>query len=136
MQNVTVVDVQEDMLLTTLALFVLSIRTPKASSASEAMPYTMRRIFQLLYFKRGLRHPLPLLTFSIEFVYKEVTGESTVAQGKVKKKSATEAQKTQRAAEAGLWSRVYEHCRCKGKHCKQGSHCWLRIKLQQISPLN
>lgn len=65
------------------------------------------------------------ITFSVEFVYKELTSESTVAQGKNKKKSATEAQKIQRAAEAGLWSRVYEHYRCRGKHCKQGPHCWL-----------
>ncbi|PVH69355.1 hypothetical protein DL98DRAFT_578389 [Cadophora sp. DSE1049] len=29
-----------------------------------------------------------------------------------------------RAAEAGLWTRVYEQYRCKAKHCKQGPHCW------------
>ncbi len=33
------------------------------------------------------------ITFSIEFVYKEVTSDSTTAKGKKKKKSATEAQK-------------------------------------------
>ena len=60
------------------------------------------------------------ITFSIEFVYKEVTGDSTTAQGKKKKKSATEAQKLQRAADAGLWSRLH---RCRAKHCKQGPHC-------------
>lgn len=48
------------------------------------------------------------ITFSIEFVYKEVTGNSTTAKGKMKKKSATEAQKLQRTADAGLWSRHYE----------------------------
>jgi hypothetical protein len=64
------------------------------------------------------------ITFSMEFVYKEVTCESTTAEGKKKKKSATEAQKLQRAAEAGLWTRVYERYRCRGKHCKQGPHCW------------
>lgn len=64
------------------------------------------------------------ITFSIEFVYKEVIGDSTTAKGKKKKKSATEAQKLQRAADAGLWNRVYERYRCRGKHCKQGPHCW------------
>ena len=44
------------------------------------------------------------ITFSIEFIYKEVTCESTTAKGKKKKKSATEAQKLQRAADAGLWN--------------------------------
>ncbi|KFZ25414.1 hypothetical protein V502_00118 [Pseudogymnoascus sp. VKM F-4520 (FW-2644)] len=33
------------------------------------------------------------ITFSMEFVYKEVTCDSTTAKGKKKKKSATEAQK-------------------------------------------
>ena len=43
------------------------------------------------------------ITFSIEFVYKEVTGDSTTAKGKKKKKkSAMEAQKLQRAADASL----------------------------------
>ena len=64
------------------------------------------------------------ITFSIEFVYREVTGHSTTAKGKKKKKSATEAQKLQRASDAGLWTRVYERYRCRGKHCKQGPHCW------------
>jgi hypothetical protein len=63
------------------------------------------------------------IIFSIEFVYKEVTGDSTTAKGKKKKKSATEAQKLQRAADAGLWSRLYELYRCRSKHCKQGPHC-------------
>jgi hypothetical protein len=31
------------------------------------------------------------ITFSMEFVYKEVTGDSATAKGKKKKKSATEA---------------------------------------------
>jgi hypothetical protein len=62
------------------------------------------------------------LTFSIEFVYKEVTGDSTTAKGK-KKKSATKAQKLQRTADAGLWSRLYELHRCRAKHSKQGPHC-------------
>jgi len=64
------------------------------------------------------------ITFSMEFVYKEVTRDPTTAKGKRKKKSATEAQKLQRAADAGLWTRVYERYRCKAKHCKQGPHCW------------
>jgi hypothetical protein len=64
------------------------------------------------------------ITLSMEFVYKEVTCDSTTAKGKKKKKSATEAQRLQRAADAGLWTRVYEHYRCKAKHCKQGPHCW------------
>ncbi|KFY68606.1 hypothetical protein V496_00949 [Pseudogymnoascus sp. VKM F-4515 (FW-2607)] len=64
------------------------------------------------------------ITFSMELVYKEVTCDSTTAKGKKKKKSATEAQKLQRAADAGLWARVYEHYRCRGNYCKQGPHCW------------
>ncbi|WYZ38365.1 hypothetical protein EsH8_III_000279 [Colletotrichum jinshuiense] len=64
------------------------------------------------------------ITFSMEIVCKEVTGDSTTAKGKRKKQTATEAQKVQRAAEAGLWTRVYEHYRCRGTHCKQGPHCW------------
>ena len=50
-----------------------------------------------------------MITVSIEFVYKEVTSESTTAKSKGKRKSATEAQKLERAAAAGLWTRVYEH---------------------------
>jgi len=46
-----------------------------------------------------------------------------MAKGKKKKKSATEAQKQQRAANAGLWSRLYKLHRCRAKHCKQGPHC-------------
>jgi hypothetical protein len=65
------------------------------------------------------------ITFSIEFVYKEVTSDSTTAKGMKKKKSATEAQKLQRAADAGLWSQLYELHRCKAKHCKQGPYCLL-----------
>jgi hypothetical protein len=60
----------------------------------------------------------------MEFIHKEVTCNSTMAKGKRKKKSATEAQKLQRAADAGLWTRVYELHRCKAKHCKQGPHYW------------
>jgi hypothetical protein len=44
------------------------------------------------------------ITFSIELVYKEGSSDSTTAKGKKKKKSATEAQKLQRAADTGLWS--------------------------------
>jgi hypothetical protein len=58
------------------------------------------------------------ITFSIEFVYKKVTGDSTTVKSKKKKKSAIEAQKLQRAADAGLWTRVYELYRCRAKHCK------------------
>ncbi|KAH6702781.1 hypothetical protein BKA61DRAFT_560880 [Leptodontidium sp. MPI-SDFR-AT-0119] len=64
------------------------------------------------------------ITLSMEFVYKEVACDSVTAKGKKKKKRATEAQRLQRAAEAGLWTRVYEQYRCKAKHCKQGPHCW------------
>jgi hypothetical protein len=63
------------------------------------------------------------ITLGMEFVYKEVICESTTAKGK-KRKSATEAQRLQRAAEAGLWVRVYERYRCRAIHCKQGPHCW------------
>ncbi|KAH9203554.1 hypothetical protein DL95DRAFT_231477, partial [Leptodontidium sp. 2 PMI_412] len=64
------------------------------------------------------------ITLSMEFVYKEVASDSAKAKGKKKKKSATDAQRLQRAAEAGLWTRVYEKYRCRAKHCKQGPHCW------------
>jgi hypothetical protein len=63
------------------------------------------------------------ITFSIEFVYKEGSGDSTTAKGKKKKKSATEVQKLQRAADAGLWSRLYKLHRYRAKHCKQRPHC-------------
>jgi hypothetical protein len=64
-----------------------------------------------------------MITFSMEFVYKEVTSDSITAKGKGKRKSATEVQKLQRAAAAGLWTRVYEHRRCRARHCKGGPHC-------------
>ena len=66
-----------------------------------------------------------MITVSLEFVYKEVTSDSTMAKDKAKGKrnSATEAQKLQRAAAAGLWTRVYEHWRCRAKYCKEGPHC-------------
>ncbi|CAG9955928.1 unnamed protein product [Clonostachys rosea f. rosea IK726] len=63
------------------------------------------------------------ITFFMEFIYKEVATE-TAAKGKKKSKSATDSQKAQRAADAGLWTRVYKNYRCRGKHCKQGPHCW------------
>jgi len=58
------------------------------------------------------------ITFNMEFVYKEVTGNTITAKGKKKKKSATEAQKLQRAADAGLWTRVYELYCYRAKHYK------------------
>jgi hypothetical protein len=64
------------------------------------------------------------ITFGTEFVFKEATGDSSSARGKKKGQSATEAQKLQRAADAGLWTRVYKHHRCRGKYCKQGPHFW------------
>ncbi|KAH8800845.1 hypothetical protein F5884DRAFT_809026 [Xylogone sp. PMI_703] len=64
------------------------------------------------------------ITLSMEFVYKEVTRDSTTAKDKKKKKSATEAQKLQRLAKSGLWNRVYKHRRCRAKHCKYGPHCF------------
>ncbi|KAH6653417.1 hypothetical protein BKA67DRAFT_660042 [Truncatella angustata] len=68
------------------------------------------------------------ITLQIELVYKEEVELATAATGsrktKTKKQSATEAQKAQRAAEAGFWTRVYKHHRCRAKHCKQGPHCW------------
>jgi hypothetical protein len=69
-------------------------------------------------FSRGRK-----IIFNIEFIYKEIIGDAITAKGKKKKKSATEAQKLQRAADAGLWSRVYEYYRCRAKHCKKGPHC-------------
>jgi hypothetical protein len=64
------------------------------------------------------------IIFTMEFVYKEVTCNSITAKGKRKKKSATEAQRLQRAADAGLWTQVYERYYYKAKYCKQGPHCW------------
>lgn len=63
------------------------------------------------------------ITIGMEFIYKEVTRDLGTTKGK-KKKSASDAQKLQRAAEAGLWTRVYKHYHCRGKYCKQGPHCW------------
>ena len=42
------------------------------------------------------------ITFDIEFIFKEVTGNSPSTKGKRKKQSATKAQKLQKAANAGL----------------------------------
>ena len=42
------------------------------------------------------------ITFSVEFVYKEGSGDSSIAKGKKQKKSTTEVQKLQRTADAGL----------------------------------
>uniref|UniRef100_A0A8H7NHD5 Uncharacterized protein n=1 Tax=Bionectria ochroleuca TaxID=29856 RepID=A0A8H7NHD5_BIOOC len=64
------------------------------------------------------------ITFSMEFIYKEATTETTAVNGRKKsKRSATDSQKAQRAADAGLWARVYKYHRCRAKHCKQGPHC-------------
>lgn len=60
----------------------------------------------------------------MEFVYKEVPCDPMAVKGKNKSKSATDAQKAQRAAEAGLWTRVYERYRCRARHCKHGPHCY------------
>ncbi|KAJ0335178.1 hypothetical protein COL154_013770 [Colletotrichum chrysophilum] len=65
------------------------------------------------------------ITFGVEFIYKEAVGDPTSNKCKKKGQNATEAQKLQRAADAGLWARVYKHHRCRGKYCKQGPHCWL-----------
>ncbi|KAL0929600.1 uncharacterized protein CTRU02_215498 [Colletotrichum truncatum] len=65
------------------------------------------------------------ITFGIEIVYKEAVDDATSAKGRKKGQNATEAQKLQRAADAGLWTRVYKHHRCRGKFCKQGPHCWI-----------
>jgi hypothetical protein len=63
------------------------------------------------------------IIFSIEFVYKEDSSNSIMAKGKKKKKSATEVQKLQRAADTGLWSRLYKLYCCRAKYYKQGPHC-------------
>lgn len=42
------------------------------------------------------------ITINMELIYKEVASDSTMLKSKKKKQSATEAQKLQRAAEAGL----------------------------------
>lgn len=78
------------------------------------------------------------ITVSIEFICKEATNDtaSTTAKGKNKRKSASENQRAQRAAEAGLWARVYEHRRCKAKNCKQGPHCMVDEKGNHISMLS
>ncbi|KAK3376316.1 hypothetical protein B0T24DRAFT_217899 [Lasiosphaeria ovina] len=60
----------------------------------------------------------------MEFIYKEAASDSTTVKGKKKKQSTTKAQKLQRAADAGLRTRVYKHHRCRGKHCNQGPHYW------------
>lgn len=59
------------------------------------------------------------ITLCMDFVYKEAAKESKTTKGKKKKKkSATDAQKARLAAEAGLWTRVYKHYRCRAKHCR------------------
>ncbi|KAK1973983.1 hypothetical protein LZ30DRAFT_765014 [Colletotrichum cereale] len=65
------------------------------------------------------------ITFGIELVFKEVTCDPTATKGRKKGQSATEAQKLQRADDAGLWTQVYKHHRCQGKYCKQGPYCSL-----------
>lgn len=42
------------------------------------------------------------ITLGIEIIYKEVLSDSTTGKGREKKQSATESQKLQRAADAGL----------------------------------
>lgn len=63
------------------------------------------------------------ITIGMELIYKEVPCDLGTTKRK-KKKSTTNAQKLQQAAEAGLWTRVYKHYRCQGKYCKQGPYCW------------
>ncbi|KAL0933509.1 uncharacterized protein CTRU02_212472 [Colletotrichum truncatum] len=65
------------------------------------------------------------ITLRVELIFKEAIGDSAAVKSKKKGQSATEAQKLQRAADAGLWTRVYRHHRCGGKFCKQGPHCWI-----------
>jgi hypothetical protein len=69
-------------------------------------------------FRRGRK-----IILNVEFVYKEELTAAITGKGKAKGKSAYETQKLQRIAEAGLWSRLYEHLRCRAKHCKHGPHC-------------
>lgn len=64
------------------------------------------------------------ITLFIELVYKEDTKAPAPTKKQKKKKSQSDAQRAQMEAEAGLWSRVYEHWRCIAKHCKQGPQCW------------
>jgi len=40
-----------------------------------------------------------------------------------KKRSATNAQRAQMSAEAGLWTCVYKYYRCRAKYCKEGPYC-------------
>ena len=78
------------------------------------------------------------ITVSVDFICKEVASDtaSTAAKGKNKRKSASENQRARRAAEAGLWARVYEHRRCKAKNCKQGPHCMIDETGNHISMLS
>ncbi|EJP61977.1 uncharacterized protein BBA_09025 [Beauveria bassiana ARSEF 2860] len=65
------------------------------------------------------------ITFSLEFVYKEVTDQSATGarSGKKKRKTQSEVQREKMAAESGLWNRVYKRNRCRAKYCKKGPHC-------------
>ncbi|KAI1839391.1 hypothetical protein JX266_014398, partial [Neoarthrinium moseri] len=70
-----------------------------------------------------LRNAGKKVVVQLELFYKNETDHTSTANRSNRKKSATEAQKAQMAAEAGLWTRVYKHHRCRAKHCKQGPHC-------------
>ncbi|KAL7940328.1 hypothetical protein V8C42DRAFT_337869 [Trichoderma barbatum] len=65
------------------------------------------------------------ITVSIELIYKEVSKEPTATKGQKKRKgTGTDAQRAQLAKHPGLWKRVFERWRCRGRYCKRGPHCW------------
>lgn len=49
-----------------------------------------------------------MITFSIKFVSKASLGGFATVKGKKKTKSATKAQRLQRAAKVGLWTQAYK----------------------------
>jgi hypothetical protein len=65
------------------------------------------------------------ITVSIELIYKDVSKETTATKGQRKRKgTGTDAQKAEMAKHPGIWRRVFERWRCRGRYCKRGPHCW------------
>ncbi|KAK1839853.1 hypothetical protein CCHR01_17529 [Colletotrichum chrysophilum] len=60
------------------------------------------------------------ITLGVEFIYKEAAGDPTSNKGKKKGQSATEAQKLQRVADAGLWARRTRWTAEPAKHTSSG----------------
>ncbi|KAG9229519.1 hypothetical protein BJ875DRAFT_507897 [Amylocarpus encephaloides] len=69
-------------------------------------------------FRRGRK-----IILNMKFMYKEVSGVSSIVKGKVKGKT-------------GLWSRLYEHLRYRAKHCKHRLHCLINKETEEDVDIN